>query len=314
MCQFPSTVVFCKWVLIVFRALYMRMYFSHNDLLVWTSGMFLTLTPLLRGAHSQAFSRVHSCQGKFDQHRASRIQISSKSQLSLVVPRYVTCEWSGTRNYKPSTPVQLCSLILLRCSLPEFGLAFHCVCVRGIPMVCEYHPSLSKANIHDHNFCRRNFMDPQQVWSEKFVAWCWDAVLHHRSCLLHTCHLLGFKCSSSPHEIDWIIHVLDMLHVLSVLLVQGIAWKRHESHLRFLLWVSNPYKTITQIFKSQIPSRNWRDFLETKLIVFVPRWMRMCTWCHQAYCNPWARVTGFSTKQVLAKLIIGLLKLFLNHV
>lgn len=27
---------------------------------------------------------------------------------------------------------------------------------------------------HHHDFCRRNFLDPQQVWNE-LVSWCWDA-------------------------------------------------------------------------------------------------------------------------------------------
>lgn len=74
--------------------------------------------------------------------------------------------------------------------------------------------------------------DPQQVWNE-MVSWCWDAALHRRPCLVHTCHLFALKCSHSPRGIDRIIHVLGTCRVLSVLLVQGIAGKWHESHLHF---------------------------------------------------------------------------------
>lgn len=52
---------------------------------------------------------------------------------------------------------------------------------------------------------------------------------------MHACPLFDFKCLSSAHEIDRIIHMLEILHVLSVLLVQGMAGKWHESHLRFPL-------------------------------------------------------------------------------
>lgn len=105
----------------------MRIYFSHNDLLVWTSGMFLILfTPLIRGAHSLASVELTHARGSFDKSQASRAQTSSKSLLFHIVPRqYVTCEWAGTCNFKASTPVQLHSLILLRKILSEFALAFH---------------------------------------------------------------------------------------------------------------------------------------------------------------------------------------------
>lgn len=143
---------------------------------------------------------------------------------------------------------------------------------------------------HHRDFFRRNFMDPQQVWN-RMVSWCWDAALHRRPCLVHTCHLFDFKCLSSPHEINRIIHMLDILHVLSVLLVQGIAGKWQESCLRFPSWISHPYKTINQIFLWQILCRIFATLLETKLIETIPCWMITCIWRHQACCNPWARVT-----------------------
>lgn len=48
-----------------------------------------------------------------------------------------------------------------------------------------------------HDFCRRNFVDPQQVWNEA-VSWCWDAVVQRWPCLGHTCHLFDFKCRVVP--------------------------------------------------------------------------------------------------------------------
>lgn len=141
---------------------------------------------------------------------------------------------------------------------------------------------------HHHDFCRRDFTDPQQVCNE-MVSWCWDAVVHRRPCLAHACHLFDFKCSSSPHEIDRIIRMLEILHVLSVLLVQGMAGKWHESRLRFPAWNSHPYRTVNWIFLWQILCRLFETLSKTKLAEILSCWMK-CTWWHQAYCNPWAHV------------------------
>lgn len=132
---------------------------------------------------------------------------------------------------------------------------------------------------HHRDFCRRNFMDPQQVWNE-MVSRCWDAALHCRPCLVHACHLFDFKCSNSPRETDRIIHVLDILHVLSVLLVRDVAGKWHESCLCFPLWISLLYKMFNRIFVWQMPCRIFETLLGTKLIVVIPCWL-MCTWCQR---------------------------------
>lgn len=121
------TVVFCKWVLIVFQSsIYENILQPQWPVSVNQRHVFnLTHTSQQR-CSLISFSRAQSHQGKFDQHQASRIQISSKSPLFHIVPRqYVTCEWSGTCNCKASTLVQLHSSILLRYSLSKFALAFH---------------------------------------------------------------------------------------------------------------------------------------------------------------------------------------------
>jgi len=60
--------------------------------------------------------------------------------------------------------------------------------------------------------------------------------------------LFDFKCSSTPHEVDRIIHMPDVLRVISVLLVQGIAGKWHESPLRSPSGISHSRKTVNRIF------------------------------------------------------------------
>lgn len=136
-------------------------------------------------------------------------------------------------------------------------------------------------------------------------------MLHCRPCLVHAWQLFDFRCSNS--ETERIIHVLDILHVLSVLLVRDVAGKWHESCLCFPLWVSLLYKVVNWTFVWQMPCRIFETLLGTKLIEIIPCWI-MCTWCHRAHCNPWAWVMVFSTKQVLAKQFAGLSKSFLNHV
>lgn len=128
--------------------------------------------------------------------------------------------------------------------------------------------------------------------------------LHCRPCLEHACHLFDFQCSNSPWETDGIIHVLDILHVLSVLLVRDVPGKWHESCLCSPLWISLLYKMVNWILVGQMPSRISETLLGTKLIVIIPCWI-MCTWCHQAHCNPWARVMVFSTKQVWQNNLLG---------
>lgn len=137
--------------------------------------------------------------------------------------------------------------------------------------------------------------------------------LHCRPCLEHACHLFDFQCSNSPWETEGIIHVLDILHVLGVLLVRDVPGKWHESCLCFPLWISLLYRMVNRILVGQMPSRISETLLGTKLTVIIPCWI-MCTWCHQAHCNPWAQVMVVSTKQVLAKQFAGLSKSFLNHV
>lgn len=161
--------------------------------------------------------------------------------------------------------------------------------------------------MYDHHcdFCRSNFVDPQQVWNE-MVLWCWDAVVHRRPCLVHACHLFDFKCSSSPHEIDRIIHMPEILHVLSVLLVQGMAGKWHESRLRFPSWISHPYKTVNRIFLWQILCRIFETLLETKLIVILLCWIITCTWCHHVI--PGFSVLGIQYKTGFGKTNCGVVQ------
>lgn len=137
-------------------------------------------------------------------------------------------------------------------------------------------------------------------------------MLHCRPCLVHACQLFDW-CSNSPPETERIIHVLDILHVLSVLLVRDVTGKWHESCLCFPLWVSLLYKMVNWTFVWQMPCRIFETLLGTKLIAVIPCWI-MCTWCHQAHCIPWAWVMVFSTKQVLAKQFAGLSKSFLNRI
>lgn len=162
---------------------------------------------------------------------------------------------------------------------------------------------------HHRDFCRRNFVDPQQVWE---VSWCWDAVLPCRPCLVHACHLFELKCSRVPMELVGLFMCL-IFSMCSVSCWSGTLLGSGTSHVPAFHWTSLLYRRVNRIFVWQMPCRIFGTLLGTKLVVIIPCWT-MCTWCHQAHCNPWARAMLFSTKQVLAKQFAGLSRSFLNRV
>lgn len=84
----------------------MRIYFSHNDLLVWTSSMFLILlTLLIWGAHSLASVELTFARGSLTWVRPQEYRLHLNPCFFTFVPRqYVTCEWAGTCSFKASPP------------------------------------------------------------------------------------------------------------------------------------------------------------------------------------------------------------------
>lgn len=93
----------------------------------------------------------------------------------------------------------------------------------------------------------------------------------------------------------------------------GRLWEVAQATSLLSIVNLTPLQNENWIFAWQMPCRIFETLVGTKLIAMIPCWI-MCTWCHQAHCNPWARAMVFSTKQVLAKQLSVLSSSFLNHV